>query len=137
MDSLRVRNAVNLADLTAKNRGAPWATLHGWLQLEDGYLVHSPVGKFAANAFGLHDVHGNIHEWCLDAYQALYAGSPLEDPCIPSWASGIRAARGGGYDAPPSAARSTSRLGLDPEGPGTGSFGVRAARGISGEVLWE
>lgn len=43
--------------------------------------VTYPVGKYAANNYGVHDVVGNVWEWCLDLFDAdYYASSPNTNP---------------------------------------------------------
>ncbi len=58
------------------------------------------VGSFPPNAFGLHDMHGNVWEWCLDEYQPSYEGAPSDGSAVISSTSGDlkRVMRGGAWD---------------------------------------
>ena len=53
------------------------------------------MGSYPANALGLHDMHGNVYEWCADLY-AEYPAGDVTNPRGPSEGS-PRVIRGGGW----------------------------------------
>ena len=62
--------------------------------VSDGFPVTAPVGSFPANAFGLHDITGNVGEWVSDwMEEKYYLISPRQDPTGPVRAQ--RVLRGG------------------------------------------
>jgi len=64
---------------------------------DDGYLRTAPVGSYPPNAYGVHDLSGNVWEWCFDGFEAdFYASSPRTDPVGRVVDSG-RVRRGGGW----------------------------------------
>jgi formylglycine-generating enzyme required for sulfatase activity len=75
-----------------------------------------PVGSQSpANAFGLHDMHGNMWEWCLDTYDEDFFIQALDEDPVCKLPSAYRVARGGSWNDPAHALRSAFRNRLLPE----------------------
>ena len=105
---------------------------------EDGHPRTAPVGSYPSNGYGLHDMAGNVWEWCADWYRAdLYraraGGGVVADPGGPESGErfgGMRSQRGGSFlcnDAYCSRYRPGARHGCAPD-TGMSHVGFRCAR---------
>jgi formylglycine-generating enzyme required for sulfatase activity len=83
-------------DLTTADEACPNLDEVAWYGINSGGKIH-PVGQKKANAWGLHDMHGNVWEWCLDCYKRVYTDEPQVDPRKIGPGS-IRVVRGGGWN---------------------------------------
>ncbi|MEL7224189.1 MAG: formylglycine-generating enzyme family protein, partial [Cyanobacteria bacterium J06576_12] len=66
------------------------------------------VGIFPPNSFGLHDMHGNVWEWCFDGWHDTYIGAPTDGRVWEPSGKG-KVLRGGSWTFNPSTCRSAER----------------------------
>ena len=120
----------NISDQHARRHGAAaWANHEA---IDDGNTIHAAVGTFPANPYGLHEMHGNVREWCRDGFDPkAYDPEGRRDPVVPWTDSPYRVYRGGGFNLPARAARSANRNSLTPE-TRPSSVGLRPARRVIG-----
>ena len=86
-----------------------------------------PVGLFRANAFGLHDVHGNVWELAEDCWNASYQGAPVNGSARDKSECSRHVIRGGSWYTDPKWIRSAKRD-SDPVGYKNWNVGFRVAR---------
>ena len=109
------------------SRGGGRANCRGcWRGWDDDGTT--PVGSFIANAFGLHDVHGNVWEWVEDCWHGSYAKAPGDGS---AWTRGgecgRRVLRGGSWSYSLRGVRAAVRLGVS-SGIRNDDVGFRVAR---------
>ena len=99
----------------------------GWYRKNGGSRPH-PVGEKQPNDFGLHDMHGNVLEWCEDVGDPAFYSKPEAAGPDPLCTSGSdrRILRGGSYVFSAELCRSAFRLRLLPIERGR-MFGLRVA----------
>ena len=96
----------------------------------DGYAGTAQVGVYEANAFGLHDVLGNVWEWTQDCWNTRFSGAPADGSAWRSGYCSARVLRGGSWDSTSSGIRS-ARRGGSPSGLRDNRYGFRVARTIN------
>ncbi|MFM6079027.1 MAG: formylglycine-generating enzyme family protein, partial [Dolichospermum sp.] len=68
------------------------------------------VGSFPPNAFGLHDMHGNVWEWCLDDWPNNYEDAPIDGSAWINRSNDRKVLRGGSWYDFSDFCRSASRI---------------------------
>jgi formylglycine-generating enzyme required for sulfatase activity len=120
---------VNLCDATGSRAEPRWAAANHWPDYDDAFVMHAPVGRFRANPFGLHDICGNVWEWCRDWSESYSMPvAPLDGERL-----GLdrrhRVSRGGAFNNSAAGVRSAHR-GRQSPSDGSMFIGVRPARAL-------
>ena len=76
---------------------------------KDQWAYTALIGRFPANGYGLHDMHGNVWEWVQDKYHESYRGAPNNGIAWQSGNGAYRVFRGGSWSDSPRLLRSASR----------------------------
>lgn len=115
--------SANVADRSAETVYPGWRIF----DCRDRYVHTAPVGSYRANAFGIHDMLGNVFEWVADCWDDTNAETPQDGN---SWKGGDcqrRVLRGGSWFTAPEYVRVSFRNRFDADYRSS-SFGFRVAK---------
>jgi formylglycine-generating enzyme required for sulfatase activity/predicted Ser/Thr protein kinase len=115
----------NIADQAAAQQYPGWNVI----ACNDRYVQSAPVGSFAANAFGLHDMIGNMFEWVQDCWNGSYEGAPADGAARLDGDCAAREMRGGSWFTAPAYLRASYRNHFEREYRSS-SVGFRVVREI-------
>ena len=119
----------NGADASGLRKYPDWNDA-GTAQCSDGYPETAPVRSFEPNAFGLHDMLGNVSEWTRDCWNERYSGGPMDGT---AWESGDctrRVTRGGSWINQTGNLRAANRYPYSVD-QGDRTIGFRVARVVA------
>ncbi|WP_241093389.1 formylglycine-generating enzyme family protein [Xanthomonas sp.] len=95
----------------------------------DGFWGPAPAGSFTANAWGLHDMGGNLSEWVADCWHSSYRRAPDDGAAWFNPGCRSRVVRGGNWANAPEQTRAAWRLMQDSDTT-SARVGFRLVRGI-------
>ena len=114
--------------------GADTSTKFAWAaDCNDGNEFTAPVGSYEPNAFGVHDVLGNVWEWVQDCWHDDYSVGPNDSSAWERTDCRRRVLRGGSRYVGPGGLRSAHRFKHEPYIRNQNT-GFRVARSVSGEI---
>ncbi|MEJ7746658.1 MAG: SUMF1/EgtB/PvdO family nonheme iron enzyme [Luteimonas sp.] len=88
--------------------GREWS--NAFAPYRDGHWGPSPVGKFVANAYDLHDLAGNVSEWTADCWHVGYRRAPADGGAWVNPGCRTRMIRGGSWASSPAQTRAAWRM---------------------------
>jgi formylglycine-generating enzyme required for sulfatase activity len=127
-DPAEICKFANGADQSAKSAGLPANS--PYMNCKDGFPFTAPVGSFAANAFGLYDVIGNVWEWTEDCFYGDYASARMESASRSAEVCSSRTVRGGDWFSTEQSLRPAVRAKAD-AGAHNDDIGFRVARTLA------
>lgn len=101
----------NVNDTSAKKRFCHW---NPSFSFDDGHVMLAPVRSFKANPWKVHDLVGNVTEWCEDVYHRDYPADGADESAAGNGTS--RVMRGGSWLDPPDLYRMAKRFAFAPQG---------------------
>jgi formylglycine-generating enzyme required for sulfatase activity/predicted Ser/Thr protein kinase len=113
----------NVADYSAAQRFPGWSVF----PCTDNFVNTAPVGSFKANAFGLHDMLGNVFEWVQDCWHDDYTAAPADGSAQVEAGCSEREMRGGSWFSTPRYVNAAYRNRFE-HGYRSSSIGFRVVR---------
>lgn len=101
----KVENLAGGKDVSPQKRH--WS--NAFIGYGDGWWGPAPVGSFLPNAFGLHDMNGNVSEWVADCWHKGYRRAPANGAAWINPGCRTRLYRGGSWASAPAQTRSAWR----------------------------
>ncbi len=124
-----LQDAANIADADSHAKSPVGGTNYE-LTIHDGRLAHAPIGSYRANPFGLHDVLGNVAEWCGDLVADYGAARDPGDGRVLDAVDDRYVVRGGGFLSSDAWGVRVARRAANRPEQSAQDLGVRPARKI-------